>query len=78
MTRGQRRKVIVGDGKFLTIFLHDIELQIGLHRIPAPVGFSEELGVGFNLLGRYGVFQHFRICFDDSKHTVTFYRKDEA
>lgn len=76
MTRGQRRKVIVGDGKFITIFLHDVDLQIGPHRMRVPVGFSEELGVGFNLLGRYGVFQHFKVCFDDRERTVVSYRKD--
>jgi hypothetical protein len=34
------------------VFLHRVALQIGLHRI--------EVGIGFHLLGRLDVFEHFR------------------
>jgi hypothetical protein len=45
-----------------------IELQV-------EVGFSEKLGVGFNLLGRKDIFDVFKICFDESKKIVTFQTK---
>jgi hypothetical protein len=39
------------------------------------VGFSEKLGVGFNLLGRKDVFNAFRVCFSDAKNVVSFYQE---
>jgi len=62
----------VGDGSFIPIYLHDLELQIGRETLVAKIGFSERLGVGFNLLGRADVFQRFKICFQDSQGLLTF------
>jgi len=36
------------------------------------VGFSERLGVGFNVLGCAGIFNKFQVCFNDLTHRVTF------
>jgi len=69
---GQRTYVQVGDGSFIPVYLHDLEVQIGKHRLRAPLGFSERLGVRFNLLGRMGIFSHFRVCFDEDNFVVTF------
>ncbi|MEK7672157.1 MAG: hypothetical protein AAB344_08060, partial [Bacteroidota bacterium] len=44
----------------------DVELEI-------EIGFSERLGVGFNLLGRKDLFEKFQVCFSDSKRTVSFH-----
>ena len=33
---------------------------------------AERLGVGFNLLGRTGVFDQFEVCFNDRVRKVTF------
>jgi hypothetical protein len=38
----------------------------------APVGFSDELGVGFNLLGRSSVFERFEICFREKQGVISF------
>lgn len=62
----------VGDGSFIPIYLHDLELQIGKEVLVAKVGFSERLGVGFNLLGRTSVFQRFKVCFQESQGLLTF------
>src|SRR5437016_5776311 len=57
---GTKINVQVGDGSMIPIFLHRLSLQIGnTHRV-ATIGFSAKLGVPFNLLGRVGVFEHFR------------------
>ncbi|MCK4249437.1 MAG: hypothetical protein KAX15_06625 [Candidatus Omnitrophica bacterium] len=40
-------------------------LKLADVKIKATVGFSESLGVGFNLLGRMDFFNKFRICFND-------------
>jgi hypothetical protein len=69
---GQEIYLQVGDGSFIPVYLHDLELQLGVERCVAKVGFSEKLGVGFNLLGRMGVFEHFKICFDETQGIITF------
>ena len=61
----------VGDGNFIPVYLHELELQIGSERFMAPVGFSERLGVVFNLLGRDGIFSRFKICFQEQQRILT-------
>jgi len=62
----------VGDGGFIPVFLHELDIQLGPKIFQATIGFSEKLGIGFNILGRTGVFDRFIICFDDMKNYVTF------
>ena len=65
--KGRKVFVQVGDGKLIPVYLHDIAVQIGATQFVAPIGFSAGLGVPFNLLGRSGTFEHFRICFHEKK-----------
>lgn len=67
----ERKYVQVGDGSFILVYLHELEVQIGRHRLMAPLGFSEQLGLRFNLLGRAGIFNHFKVCFDEKQFLVT-------
>jgi hypothetical protein len=53
--------IVVCDGSFIPIYLHDLTIRIGDWDVTAPVGFSERLGVGFNLLGRAGIFDQFQV-----------------
>lgn len=69
---GQRLYVQVGDGGFIPVYLHDLQIQIGRHNLEVPLGFSDKLGVRFNLLGRAGVFGCFRVCFDEKDFTIVF------
>jgi len=69
---GNRVYLQVGDGSFIPVYLHELEVQIGAERFIARVGFSEKLGVGFNLLGRAGIFERFKICFQESQRVLTF------
>jgi hypothetical protein len=62
----------VGDGSFIPAYLHDLELQIGTEQFSTKIGFSDKLGIGFNLLGRAGVFERFKICFQENRHIMTF------
>jgi predicted aspartyl protease len=70
--KGKKVSVQVGDGATIPVFLHDLPLQIGHTQKVAPVGFSAKLGVPFNLLGRLGVFEHFKICFHEKRRVVSF------
>jgi hypothetical protein len=69
---GRRQMVVVGDGSYIPTFIHEIPIQLGASQITVPIGFSERLGVGFNLLGRAGVFDQFEVCFNDRARKVTF------
>lgn len=69
---GNRVYLQVGDGSFIPVYLHELEVQIGAERFTARVGFSEKLGVGLNLLGRAGIFERFKICFQESQRVLTF------
>jgi predicted aspartyl protease len=75
---GRQQLVVVGDGSFIPVFIHDVRVEIGSTPITVPIGFSERLGVGFNLLGRTGVFNRFEVCFNDHTRTVTFQRITSA
>jgi hypothetical protein len=69
---GRRILVQVGDGGLIPAYLHDLTIQLGKEKFVAPLGFSDRLGVGFNLLGRTGVFNQFKVCFDEKNWFVTF------
>lgn len=69
---GRRQMVVVGDGSYIPTFIHEIPIQLGASQITVSIGFSERLGVGFNLLGRTGVFNQFEVCFNDRARKVTF------
>jgi hypothetical protein len=69
---GMQQMIVVGDGSFIPVYFHNIPLQIGDWQLAAPIGFSEHLGVGFNILGRKGIFDQFQVCFNDHIRMVTF------
>ncbi len=50
---------VVGDGSFIPAKVIKIPLEIGNEKIIADIAFSEKLNIGFNLLGRKGIFEHF-------------------
>ena len=63
--RGTPVHLVVGDGDSLEVFLHKVSVEFAGTEFVAEIGFSHELGIGFNLLGRKSFFDRFRICFDD-------------
>jgi len=67
---GLKKYVQVGNGAFIPIYLHEIKIQVGKNRITTPIGFSEKLGINFNLLGRIGFFDFFQVCFDEKNYLV--------
>ncbi|MBI4999277.1 hypothetical protein HZB97_00715 [Candidatus Gottesmanbacteria bacterium] len=70
--RGRLIHILVGDGNSIPVWLHQLTIKIGGYQFLAPIGFSNKLGVAFNLLGRAGIFNRFEITFSDSKQLVTF------
>jgi len=70
--KGQPQMIVVGDGSFIPTYIHDLSAQIGEWQMTVPIGFSERLGVGFNILGRRGIFDQFQVCFNDHPREVSF------
>lgn len=73
-TKGKKIALTVGDGDLLEIYLHRLNVELAHDRFVAELGFSKQLGVGFNLLGRKSFFDRFRICFDDKRRFVELHR----
>lgn len=70
---GLRKYVQVGNGALIPIYLHDLQIQVGKNRITVPIGFSEKLGINFNLIGRVGFFDYFKVCFDEKNYIIQFF-----
>lgn len=69
---GRLQMIVVGDGSYIPTYFQDLTIRIGEFEIIAPIGFSERIGVGFNILGRKGIFDQFQVCFNDHTRKVTF------
>ena len=74
--RGTLIYLQVGDGSFIPVHLHELELQIGPVRFPATIGFSERLGIASNLMGRFDVLSRFAVCFEEQRGFLTFESSD--
>ncbi len=71
-TKGLLRMVVVGDGSFIPVYFLKLPVRLGDVEFEAEIGFSERLGVGFNLLGRKGFFEKFEICFNEAEGRISF------
>lgn len=72
LREGRRIFSVVGDGSLIPVYLFTLRVKIAKKKIEATIGFSERLGVGFNLLGRKDVFERFHVCFNDLEKFVSF------
>lgn len=59
-----------GIGGRIKGYLHEIDLEIAHKKFLAPVVFSYEYSVSFNLLGRERVFKNFKISFEEKDYLV--------
>ena len=62
---GRLRWVRGVGGVFVPIYLHRLRVIIGHFSFKATVGFSDRIGVGFNLLGRKDIFKRLSFTFND-------------
>ena len=75
MEEGRKMMIVVGDGSFIPVYLHNLTVQIGEEKFETEVGFSSHLGIGFNLMGRKDIFNKFKVCFSDYKGIVSFQKE---
>jgi hypothetical protein len=75
LEEGRREYVTVGDGSLIIVYMHQLAIQIGDEKFEARIGFSKQLGIGFNIIGRKDIFERFKICFDEKEKVVELYHK---
>lgn len=68
--KGQEFFLTVGDGGILKVYIHRLKVELANKNFVAHVGFSNQLGIAFNLLGRKSFFENFQICFNDAGRFV--------
>jgi len=49
-----------------------LEVKIGEITFKATIGFSKQLGIRFNIIGRKDFFERFKVCFDEREKVVEF------
>jgi len=71
ISRAKERMFVVADGSFIPAKLIKLPIEIGGRRKIAEVAFSDRLNIGFNLLGRKGVFEGFdEVIFREARREV--------
>jgi hypothetical protein len=74
--QGKRRFLVVGDGSFIPVHIFKLTVEMVGERFTADIAFSDRLGVGFNLIGRKSIFDHFdEIVFRERRREVEFRRQ---
>ncbi len=70
ITAGGRKRVRLADGRMITVYLHRMGFCLGKEHFTATIGFSAELGIGLNLLGRFSIFDQLMFCFNDHERML--------
>ncbi len=71
--QGNLKMLRAADGKLLQARLFRLPIELGDVRIRTLIAFSDELHIGFNLLGRQTVFNAFdEVAFNERKRNVVF------
>jgi len=75
LEKGKKQFVKVGDGSFVEVFVFNLKVMFAGKEFTAKIGFSRDLGIGFNIIGRETIFDEFKICFDESERYLEFQMK---
>jgi hypothetical protein len=76
-TKGNKNFMTVGDGIQIPVYSHNINVRFNEKEFITKIGFSNKLGIGFDILGREGFFDRFIICFDDRKMILKVFESDD-
>ncbi len=68
--KGEKTYITVGDGSLITVFKHQVSVRFNGQDFTAVIGFSRNLGIGFNIIGRESFFDRFVFCFDDKNKVL--------
>lgn len=74
---GRLKMLKAADGNLIPGYLFRLPLQLGDVKIRSLVAFSDELNVGFNLLGRQTIFNSFdEVAFNERRRRVSFRQRE--
>lgn len=72
-TAGRLKMLKAADGRLIRSYLYRLPLQLGGEKLRGQVAFSDQLNVGFNLLGRHSIFDAFdEVVFNERQRTTQF------
>ncbi len=71
LSRSARRYMALGNGSVIPVSLYRVRMRFAGVELTVPAGFSDALKVGFNLLGRAGLFDRFVMSFNDRARVLT-------
>ena len=60
----------IGIGGHICAYIHNVRMKVGDVEFDTDVLISDELLVRFNILGRIGLFDRFKICFEDKSRVL--------
>jgi len=72
VANGEKLFVAVADGSLITAYLHHVKMNLANKIFDCIIGFSKQLGIGFNIIGRKGVFENFIITFNERERYIEF------
>lgn len=72
LKEGLITSVVVGDGSAIPVSQFILPVKLDDILFEAVMGFSEKLGIDFNLLGRTSFFEKFDVTFSESKNKIIF------
>lgn len=75
---GQQISLQVGSGSPIRVFLHDLDVQLGAESFTSKIGFSDQMGIPLNILGKTGFFDRFTVYFSQPRKSLTFEPIDSA
>ena len=70
---GKRVDIAVGDGGIIPVYLHELTIRLDDLEIRAEIGFSDRLGIGINIVGRAGILDGYKVCFDGKNREVVWH-----
>ncbi len=73
LKKGKKGYIIVGDGTQIPVYYHNLDVRFATKEFRATIGFSEKLGIGFDIIGQKDIFDRFRVCFSNNEKIVEFY-----
>lgn len=64
------KRIFQGASAKLTGYVHKVRMAVAGKEFECEVVFSDELSTSFNLFGRKGVFENFKIVFNEAEKSV--------
>ncbi len=68
--QGSKEQILQSANGLLKVYIYALKVEINDERFDMNLGFSSDLKTSFNILGREGFFDRFRITFDEGHRKI--------